>query len=101
MGPRCPYCQTRIPFMKTQWALGSSFACRGCASALVVPRSQSAALGLLLLTAFWIFRHQFPPQWGGQLGLLVAFCVIGLPSTWALTKAKSAPANIKEKPPEN
>jgi len=32
--------------------------------------------------------------------MFFAFCVIGLPATWALTTAKLAPENTKEKPPE-
>ena len=100
MGPRCPSCQTRIPFLKTQWGLGSSFACKACAAQLTVPRSQSAAIGLLLVTAFWILRYHFPAEWGGQIGMFFAFCAIGRPATWALTTVKPAPASSKEKPPE-
>ncbi|WP_332625354.1 hypothetical protein [Brevundimonas sp.] len=100
MGPRCPHCRERILFLKTQWGLGSTFACKACDTRLIVPRSQSAGITLSMFTAFWIFRNHFPVEWGGQLGLFLVFCIIGLPTVWALTSAKLAPETTKEKPPE-
>lgn len=100
MGPRCPRCRERIPFLKTQWGLGTSFPCKTCGARLIVPRGQNAGIALSMIAVFWILKDRFPDEWGGSLGLFLVICMIALPTTWVLASAKTAPESTKEKPPE-
>ena len=93
LGPTCPNCATRVPLGRTQWNLGKSFQCVGCETPLVVPKSNAAMLGLGLFVSFWLLRDRFPPEWGGQFGLFALMVVVGLPLTWAATKARLAKAS--------
>ncbi|WP_354089765.1 hypothetical protein [Brevundimonas faecalis] len=45
-----------------------------------------------MIVTFWLFRDRFPPEWGGQFGLLGLMVVVGLPLTWATTKVLLAKA---------
>lgn len=90
LGPTCPECQTRVPFLKTQFGYGRRFACAGCGETLVVPRSQAFALGLCMAAIFVLGRDHFPAEWGGQFGLLAVMAVIGLPVSWALAQVHRA-----------
>ncbi|WP_297804809.1 hypothetical protein, partial [uncultured Brevundimonas sp.] len=66
----------------------------------VVPRGQGAGIAISMVAAFFIFRHRFPDEWGGEIGLFLVLCVIVLSTTWSRASAKLAPEIIKEKPPE-
>lgn len=90
LGPTCPACARLVPLGRTQWDLGKPFQCSQCEKTLVVSKSGSAALGLGLFVAFWLFRDRFPPEWGGQFGLFALMVVVGLPLTWAATKVSLA-----------
>ena len=90
LGPACPNCARRVPFGRTQWNLGKPFACPGCETSLVIPKSNALTLGLGLLAIFWLYRDRFPPEWGGQFGLFALMMIVGLPVTWALTRVRVA-----------
>lgn len=90
LGPKCPNCAKRVPFGRTQWNLGKRFLCSRCETPLVIPKSNAATLGIGLFVSFWLFRDRFPPEWGGQFGLLALMVVVGLPLTWAATKVHLA-----------
>jgi len=92
VGPGCPKCKTPVPFGRTQWALGTTFSCRGCDTTLVIARGRAGLQGLVMFTTFWSLRHRFPPEWGGQIGLFILMLVVGLPLTWLTTKVRLAPA---------
>ncbi|MFA4938521.1 hypothetical protein [Brevundimonas sp.] len=88
LGPTCPNCAARVPFLRTQFNFGRTFACRRCDQALVVPRFQAFVIGMGLTLIFLFGRHDFPPEWGGGLGLLVLIVAVSLPVSWALTAVK-------------
>lgn len=89
LGPTCPRCHTRVPFLKTQLGLGEPFSCVGCGEDLVIPSSQAFLLGIGMAAIFLLARDRFPSEWGGGLGLLAIMVVVGLPITWAMTRAKA------------
>ncbi|MDO9607990.1 MAG: hypothetical protein Q7J26_05665 [Brevundimonas sp.] len=88
-GPTCPECDTRVPFLKTQFRLGSAFACTNCGKELVVPKSQALFLGFGMIAIFLLAESRFPSQWGGMLGLLAIMILVGLPLSWAVTRVKA------------
>lgn len=88
--PACPRCRRLVPVVRTQWRLGSPFACKGCGERLVVPKSNAFGLGLGLVAIFWLLRHRFPDAWGGQVGLFVLMLTLGLPLTWWVSRVELA-----------
>ena len=60
LGPRCPACQTRLPFRATQLGLGTPFACGGCGQSLVVPRGQHLVFAVGLVVLFWLLKERLP-----------------------------------------
>jgi hypothetical protein len=50
----CPACGLPVPFVRTQWGLGTPFKCKLCKSEIVIPRSNHATafVGYVLATAF-------------------------------------------------
>ena len=89
-GPACPRCRRLVPLSRTQWRLGTPFACKGCGERLVVPRSNAFLLGFGLLALFWLFRRRFPDAWGGEIGLFALMLGVGLPVTWWMTRVETA-----------
>lgn len=86
-GPACPECGRWVPFVRTQWGLGKSFACKGCAAELVMPKSL-AWLGLLAFLIFWSVRES-PLE---QLLLYVALLIGALAGlSWLLSRPVLAP----------
>lgn len=90
VGPTCPNCGARVPFLKTQFGFGKAFACSGCDQALVVPRGQAFVMGMGLTLIFLFGRDDFPARWGGAVGLFVLMVAAALPLSWGLTKIKRA-----------
>ena len=88
IGPACPACHQRVPLARTQWNLGASFSCTGCNRTIVVSKSNAFVLGFGLFLTFWAFRDRFPDSLGGAWGLFAVIVVLGLPLTWALTRAR-------------
>lgn len=41
-------------------------------------------------TTFGLFSNSFPPEWGGQVGLLALIAAVILPLSWALRKIRLA-----------
>lgn len=91
LGPTCPACARRVPFLKTQWSLGTPFRCAGCAAALVVPRTH-IVVHLALFTGIWLARDHIPSEWYKALGLLLVLLAIVLPLTWLGTRVRLAQA---------
>ncbi len=89
-GPACPRCGRLVPVSRTQWRLGTPFACKGCGERIVVPRSNAFLLGFGLLALFWLLRDRFPDAWGGPVGLFVALLAVGLPVTWWMSRVETA-----------
>ena len=89
LGPTCPECNMRVPFLKTQFGLGNSFKCSSCGKELVVPKSQALFLGFGMIIIFLFAESRFPSEWGGIIGLLAIMIVVGLPLTWAMTRVKA------------
>ena len=89
-GPACPGCRRLVPLTRTQWRLGTPFACKGCGERLVVPRSNALLPGFGLLAVFWLSRRDFPDAWGGEIGLFVVMLAVGLPITWWMTRVETA-----------
>lgn len=89
-GPQCPDCAKHVTLGRTQWNLGKPFPCSRCQTLLVVPKSNSAALGFGLLIVFFLLRSHFPEAWGGQFALFALMLVAGLPLTWTATRVQRA-----------
>ena len=53
-------------------------------------RLSIAICGGIAATTFGLFRNSFPPEWGGQVGLLALIVVVILPLSWALRKVRLA-----------
>ena len=50
----CPACGMPVPFMKTQWGLGSRFECRQCGSPLVIDKAKPlGAIGIYIASTLW------------------------------------------------
>jgi len=89
LGPTCPHCNTRVPFVKTQLGLGRPFACVRCGKELVVPKAQAVVLGFGMIAIFLLAESRFPSEWGGMFGLLAILILVGLPLSWAVTQVKA------------
>lgn len=89
LGPTCPACATRVPFLKTQWGLGTPFCCRGCEALLVVPRT-NIVVHLALFAGIWLARDYIPSEWYRALGLFIVLAAIVLPLTWVGTRVRLA-----------
>tara|TARA_R110002124_G_scaffold77530_1_gene207579 strand:+ start:220 stop:456 length:237 start_codon:yes stop_codon:yes gene_type:complete len=76
-----------VPLGRTQWNLGKPFACADCNRTIVIPR-WNGVMGFGLFVIFWSFRHHFPDQWGGPIGLFILMILLGIPMSWALTRGK-------------
>ena len=84
-GPACPGCGKLVSFWRTQWRLGSAFACKRCGQMLEISRFKAMILGLSMLFTFWLLR----PYMGGALGqgmLIIAIFVLGAPVTYYMTR---------------
>jgi len=86
MGPGCPECGEFVPFLKTQWRLGKSFACKHCGTHLVIPKT-TAMLAFAMFGIFYAFKDSFA---FGPLALFGLIIAIGLPITWLLTNPRRA-----------
>jgi hypothetical protein len=78
-----------VPFLRTQWGLGTSFQCKACGSEIIVPKAkQATAFGLYVLgTAF-----------AKSMGFVVALALfaIGMVLSWPLATVRlirRAPTN--------
>lgn len=56
--PSCPCCGKTVPFAKTQWRLGTPFACQGCDAQLVIEKN--LWLPILGITAFFVGHRAMP-----------------------------------------
>lgn len=54
LSPPCPTCGKPVPFMKTQWGLGTPFFCNHCGDRLVI--SKNFWIGISALVAFWLLK---------------------------------------------
>ncbi len=101
LGPRCPACQTRLPFRATQLGLGTPFACGGCGQSLVVPRGQHLVFAVGLVVLFWLLKERLPGHWIATLGLFVAIALLGVGAIWAKTQVRLADPSDSKKPPRD
>jgi len=95
MGPACPRCGTIIPFVKTQWGLGTPFACRNCDASLVVPKN--LWIGLTALLLFWSAQSRVEGA-GATLVLLLTIAIALLAASWLLLKPRLVPVRADSAP---
>lgn len=77
----CPACGLPVPFLRTQWRLGTPFECKLCQSEIVVPKTkQATAFGLYLLATVF----------GKSLGLVITLSMlaIGMFLSWPLATVR-------------
>lgn len=85
IGPTCPNCEKLVPFWRTQWRVGSAFACKRCRQMLEISRFKATIMGLSMLATFSLLR----PSVGGVFGqvvLILAIFVLGGPISYLLTQ---------------
>lgn len=87
--PSCPRCGLRVPFIRTQWKVGSVFACHRCGAALTVSRFRATAMAAAMLTLFLLLRPGVPEP-ASQFGLFVLFLAIGAPLTYLFSRVELA-----------
>ncbi|KTF69629.1 hypothetical protein ATB93_07890 [Sphingomonas sp. WG] len=60
--------------MKTQWSLGTPFACKGCGIQLVIPKNLWIGVGAVV--AFWLLEHRMTSP--AQTVMLIAGLVVAV-----------------------
>lgn len=90
-GPGCPDCGTWIPFGKSQWRIGTPFACRNCGGRLELSRVRSTLMELAMLTAYWLARPSLD-GFAQHAMAIAAIVLIGTPVSYLLSRpARAAP----------
>lgn len=89
LGPGCPQCGLKVPFIRTQWGLGKVFVCRRCGALLTVSRFRSTMMAAVMLSLFFLLRPGVP-EGGARLGLFLLFLAIGAPLTYFLSNVECA-----------
>jgi hypothetical protein len=79
----CPACGMPVPFLKTQWGLGSRFQCLQCGRSLIIEKAKPlAAIGLYIALTLWARATGF---W-----IVVALLVVGSLLTWQFSTVRLA-----------
>jgi len=90
----CPVCGLPVPFLKTQWGLGTPFNCKLCHSEIVVPKAkQATAFG------FYLLATTFAKSLGFVITL--AMFAVGMIVSWPLATVRlvqRAPFNASSDP---
>ena len=79
----CPACGMPVPFLKTQWSLGTPFKCRNCGADIVIPKAKPLAATTLYIAAASFAR---------SVGFLIVFALllIGCLLNWQFSTVRLA-----------